>query len=226
VRPPGRVVLARAIGVVGVAVYNWWVILPFLSGWLVSPHGFFSDLSADGQPHAEVIRRLDLASALLLLLALLLRGPVGRGGSRPEWRWLVGFTAAVVMGARFPYACASELDSACRALERHLDLPAHHYVHMGAGIAEFTTMTMAIWLAHGRTRGADNRADRVTRSMVIVLAVAYPLLAVSYLAHWMGAVIEPVFFVTFSAMILFELLEPSELAEATAQPAGPPPQTD
>ena len=219
-----RLWASRVLALAGVGLYNWWVVLPFLTGWLVSLHGFFSDLSADGAPHAAVLRRLDLVSAILLLGALLLRGPIGRTGPRPEWRWLVAFTAAALLGARFPYACASELDSSCRALERHLDLPAHHYVHMFAGVTEFTTMTIAIWLAYRRTREVDGRDHTITTAMVVVLVAAYPLLAVAYLAHWMGAIIEPVFFVTFSAMILFEIFEPSEPAGTTGTtgPAGDP----
>jgi hypothetical protein len=40
-----------------------------------------------------------------------------------------------------------------------------------------------------------------------VLVVAYPLLAASYLTDRMGAFVEPVFFVCFSAMAAVELFE-------------------
>ena len=170
--------------------------------------GFFSDLSADGQPHAIVLRRLDLAAATLILVALLLRGSASGDGPRREWRWLVAFAACGMIGARFPYACAEGLDSACRAAERHLDLAPHHYVHMAAGIAEFTTATVAIWLAHRRTRDDRDLEGRVAHLLIVVLVVAYPLLGVAYLGDRLGSLIEPVFFVSFSTMVVLELFEP------------------
>jgi len=211
-RPPrltvSRVNAGRALGVVGVAVYNWWVIVPFLHGWLSSLDGFFSDLSADGQLHAIPLRRLDLAAAILVLAALLLRGPDSRDGPRREWRWLVAFAACGLIGARFPYACAEGLDAACRSAERHLDLAPHHYVHMAAGIAEFLTVTVAIWLAHRRTRDDHDLEGRLASVLIMVLAVAYPILGVAYLSDRLGSLIEPVFFVAFSTMVVLELFEP------------------
>lgn len=204
-RPVGA---ARAIGVVGVAVYNWWVVVPFLHGWLSSLDGFFSDLSADGQDHAMVLRRLDLAAAGLILVALLLRGSASRDGPRREWRWLVAFATFGMIGAWFPYACAEGLDAACRSSERHLDLAPHHYIHMAAGIAEFTTATVAIWLAHRRTRDDHDLEGRLAHVLIVVLAVAYPILGVAYLGDRLGSLIEPVFFATFSTMVLLELFEP------------------
>jgi len=201
--------VARVLAVVGVVVYNWWVVIPFLPGWLSSLDGFFSDLSADGQAHAIVLRRLDLVAAALILVALLLRGPDGPGGPRREWRWLVAFAAFGLIGARFPYACAEGLDKACRAAERHLDLAPHHYVHMASGIAEFATATVAIWLAFRRTRGEQRVVARLSHALVIVMVVAYPLLGVAYLGDRLGSLIEPVFFVTFSAIVLLEVFEPS-----------------
>ncbi|HEX7444433.1 MAG TPA: DUF998 domain-containing protein, partial [Acidimicrobiales bacterium] len=204
----GRLSVSRALGVAGVVVYNWWVVVPFLHGWLSSLDGFFSDLSADGQVHAVVLRRLDMVSAALILGALLIRGPVGRAGPRREWRWLVAFGAAAMIGARFPYACAEGLDAACRSAERHLELAPHHYVHMAAGIAEFTTATVAIWLAYRRTRGTAAPEGRLAQVLMVVLVVAYPILGVAYLGDRLGSLVEPVFFVSFSAMVLIEVFEP------------------
>ncbi len=208
VRNQRRLGIARAVGVVGVAVYNWWVVVPFLHGWLSSYNGFFSDLSADGQKHAVVLRQLDLVAAGLILVALLLRGAIGRAGPRREWRWLVAFAAFGLIGARFPYACAEGLNAACRSAERHGDLAPHHYVHMAAGIGEFATATVAIWLAHRRTRDDHDLEGRLAHLLIVVLVVAYPVLAVAYLGDRLGSLIEPVFFVSFSGMVLIELFEP------------------
>ena len=207
---PQRIAVARAMGVVGLVIYNWWVIVPFEHGWLTSVDGFFSDMSADGQPHAGFLQRADMAAGVLLVIALLLRGPVGSDGTRRrEWRWLVAFAVLGAIGGRFPYACAAGLDAACRSLERSLDLPWHHYVHMAAGVGEFATITLAIWLAYRRTRGTDSTESQVFRFLVYVLVVAYPLLAVAYLGDVWGSIIEPVFFLVFTAVLVAELFEPA-----------------
>jgi len=206
---PQRIAVARVVGIVGLVIYNWWVIVPFRPGWLTSVDGFFSDLSADGQAHAGALQRADMVAGVLLVTALLLRGSVGTDGTpRREWRWLVAFAALGAIGGRFPYACAAGLDTACRQLERSLELPWHHYVHMASGVAEFATITVAIWLAYRRTRASDSSESHVFRVLIYVLVVAYPLLAVAYLGDVWGSIIEPVFFLVFTSVLLAELFEP------------------
>ena len=206
---PRRIVAARVVGILGLISYNWWVIVPFEPGWLTSIDGFFSDMSADGQPHAWFMQRADIVAGILLVAALLLRGPIGSQGTRRrEWPWLVAFAGLGAIGGRFPYACAAGLDSGCRTLERHLDLPWHHYVHMAAGVGEFATITLAIWLAYRRTREDDSSESHVFHFLIYLLVVAYPLLAVAYLGDVWGSLIEPVFFVAFTATLLAELFEP------------------
>jgi hypothetical protein len=210
---PQRLRVARALGVVGLVIYNWWVLVPFERGWMTSIDGFFSDMSADGQPHAPLMQRADMVAGVLLVTALLLRGPTGADGSRRrEWPWLVAFASLGAIGGRFPYACAAGLDSACRSMERHLELPWHHYVHMASGVSEFATITIAIWLAYRRTRQADTLEARALRFLIYVLVVAYPLLAVAYLGDGGGSLIEPVFFLAFTAVLLAELFEPAGTA--------------
>src|SRR5208283_1649897 len=47
-----RLRAATTTGLVGVAAYNWWIVVPFRSGLLKSPNGFFSDLEVSGRPDA------------------------------------------------------------------------------------------------------------------------------------------------------------------------------
>jgi hypothetical protein len=42
-----------------------------------------------------------------------------------------------------------------------------------------------------------------------VLAVSYPVLGVVYLTDRLGTFIEPIFFISFSAMLLAEVFEPT-----------------
>lgn len=220
--PPGavRMTAGRALGVAGLSAYNWWLVAPLLPGASRSFGSFFSDLAADGQPHAEVLQRLDLLAGTLVLAGLVLRGPVGRHGPRREWPWLVAFAASAGLGGAFPYACASSLDATCRTLERHVDLPAHHYVHMFAGVSEFVVATAAIVFAHLSTLESADREARVAKRLVWVMVVGHPVLVLAYLTRRWGVLIEPVFFVAFSAMVVVELFTPPG-ADATTPSSAP-----
>ena len=197
-----------AVGVVGVALYNWWVVVALHGHLMTTPDELFSDLDATGRPDAALLQHLDLTAGLVLIVALLLRGRRGPGGTRAEWPWLVGFAASGAVGGHFAYACPEGISAACRSAEWRLALPPHHYVHVLAGIAEFTTATVAVYLAWQRTRPVDRPTTRTVRWTGRVLVASYPLLGVAYLTDRLGALVEPIFFVCFSVMVLVELLEP------------------
>ncbi len=203
-----RLATAKVVGVAGVLAYNWWVVVPFVPGLMPSVNGFFSDLEATGRPHAGLMSDADLCAGILMVTALLLRGSTSRQGVRPEWKWLVAFGLAGAIGGRYPYACAEGLSAACRQLEWHLQLPLHHYVHVVSGIAEFATLTTAAFVAFRRTRRQGTLEARVYAAVVTVLLIGYPLLGLVYITDRLGTLVEPVFFVAFSTMVLAELFEP------------------
>jgi hypothetical protein len=203
-----RVDMARALGIGGVAAYNWWVVVPFVPGLMTSPNEFFSDLEVPGLRDADLMQRADILAGILLVAALLLRGASGPNGARREWKWLVAFAAAGGIGGRFPYVCSEGLSATCRNLEWHLELPLHHYIHVVSGIAEFLFLTVAVVVAVRRTRGQTTREARAFRVILKVLIVGYPFLGLVYLTDRLGAFVEPVFFVAFSAMIIVSLFEP------------------
>jgi len=211
-----RVDLARAMGIGGVVAYNWWVAVPFIPGLMASRNEFFSDLEVPGLRDADLMQRADLVAGVLLLVAMLLRGASGRQGTRREWKWLVAFAAAGAIGGRFPYVCSEGLSATCRNLEWHLQLPLHHYIHVASGIAEFLFLTVAVVVAVRRTRGETTPEARAFRVILKALIVGYPLLGFVYLSdHW-GAFVEPIFFVSFSAMIIVSLFEPLRRATVPA----------
>lgn len=208
-RRSSRVLFGRILGVLGLAIYNWWIVVASNSHLLTGSDELFSDLEAFGRPDANLLQRLDLVAGLTLLAALLLRGPSGRLGPRPEWKWLVGFSAAAALGGQFAYACSEGLSAVCRRAEWHLQLPFHHYVHVLSGVVEFAAATMAIYLAGKRTRGQRTLAARAIKWIAVTLLVAYPLLGVCYVSDRFGAFVEPVFFVCFSTVVAIELFEPA-----------------
>lgn len=219
---PWRRPAAIAVGVVGVAVYNWWLPVAVSRRLLTSPDELFSDLEAAGRHDATLLQHLDLAAGLILLVALLLRGPVSRAGGvgsagagvsgsgitrRSEWPWLIAFAVSGAVGGRFAYACPEGLSASCRAAEWRLALPHHHYVHVVAGIVEFVTGTVAIYLAWQRTRAGRSAVTRAMRWTGRALVVSYPVLGFAYLTDRLGAFVEPVFFACFSVVVAVELLE-------------------
>jgi hypothetical protein len=203
-----RLTAAKLVGVAGVLAYNWWVVVPFVPGLMPSVNGFFSDLEASGRPHAPLMSDADLIAGVLLAAALVLRGSNARGAVRKEWKWLMLFAIGGAVGGRYPYACAEGLSATCRTLEWHLQLPIHHYVHVVAGITEFATLTTAAVIAMRRTRGQGTIEARIYSGLVKALAIGYPFLGLAYLTNRMGTLVEPVFFVAFSVMILADVFEP------------------
>jgi hypothetical protein len=203
-----RLTAAKLVGVAGVLAYNWWVVVPFVPGLMPSVNGFFSDLEASGRPHASLMSDADLIAGVLIAAALVLRGSNARGAVRKEWKWLMLFAIGGAVGGRYPYACAEGLSATCRTLEWHLQLPIHHYVHVVAGITEFATLTTAAVIAMRRTRGQGTIEARIYSGLVKALAIGYPFLGLAYLTNRMGTLVEPVFFVAFSVMILADVFEP------------------
>ena len=201
------IILAEVLGLVGIALYNWWVYVAVAGHEMRSGGEFFSDLEASGRPDASMLQHLDLAAGIVLLAALLLRGPRGPLGRRPEWIWLVAFTICGAIGGHFAYACQEGLSATCRRAEWHLQLPLHHYLHVVSGLLEFATMTVAVSLMRKRTRDYASGVARLARTVWRTLLVAYPVLAVAYLSDRFGAFIEPVFFICFSAIVAAEILE-------------------
>ena len=208
-RVTARVSIARVLGVVAILLYNWWIAVAIHGNLLTSSDEFFSDLEAVGRPHAALLQHLDLAAGVVMLVALTLRGARSRGSVRAEWPWLVGFALASALGGQFAYACSEALSATCRSAEWHLRLPAHHYVHVIAGVIEFATASFAVYVAWRRTRNDNVAAAHVVRGVGVAFIVGYPLLALAYLSDSYGAFVEPIFFICFSTMAAVELCEKS-----------------
>jgi hypothetical protein len=196
-----RVVASRSIGLAGLAAYNWWVWVLAFTSWPTSPNVLFSDLETAGGPHAALLSHLDVAAGLLLLLALLLQGRPGAASPRLVWSLLIGFTLACIVGGLFPYVCPEGASAVCRSAEWHFRLPFRHYIHVVSGITEFALITLAVLVAWRRRVEVSEPLAKTASAVGVVLLVAYPLLAVAYLTDRLGAVVEPVFFVGWSAVL-------------------------
>jgi len=204
---PWRHPAAMTLGLVGIALYNWWLVVALSGRRVTTPDELFSDLEAVGRPDAAILQRLDLTAGLVILAALLLRGRHGPDGPRSEWPWLVAFAVSGAVGGHFSYVCPEGLSATCRSQEWRLALPPHHYILVLAGITEFAAATVAIYLARHRTRLVEEPVTWAICWTWRALLVAYPLLAVAYITDRFGALVEPAFFVCFSAMVAAELFE-------------------
>ena len=195
---PWRRPAAVALGVVWLALYNWWIPVASRRKLMTSPDELFSDLEATGRPDATLLQHLDLAAGLVLVVALLLRGSQARGGRRSEWPWLMAMAVAGAIGGQFSYACPEGLSASCRAAEWRLALPRHHYVHVLAGIAEFAFATVAVYLAWKRTR-PNKSAIATTVRWTGPCDGRWPTRSsgIAYITDRFGAFVEPVFFTCF-----------------------------
>ena len=200
-------VLAELFGLVGLALYNWWVYVAASGNLMRNSDEFFSDLEAVSRPDAALLQHLDLAAGLVLAAALLLRGSRGPLGRRPEWIWLVACTLMGAVGGHFAYQCQEGLSAACRSAAWHLRLPLHHYLHVVSGVVEFATLTTAVFLMRKRTRHQVSALAKVVTTVWWTLLVTYPVLAVAYLLNRFGAFIEPIFFICFTLIVAAEILE-------------------
>jgi len=202
-----RRVLAWAACAGGLAAYNWWVLVPLKPGLMTSPSELFSNLEVSGQPYASVMQHLDMLSGLLLLGAFLATGRRSLPAGRRDWLAMIVFSAAGLAGGVFPEVCADGVNALCRREEWHFQLPAGQYVHMVAGIVEFAAITVALFAAMRRTRASQALTARVYRRLWLGALVCYPLLGLAYLLNRMGGVMEGVFFIGFTVMVITQVAE-------------------
>jgi hypothetical protein len=199
--------LAWALGVAGLAAYNWWIVVPLRPGLLHSPNEVFSNLEVTGRPFAAALQIADLLSGLLMLAAFVLVGGRSVRGGRRDWLALVTFAVTVALGGFFPETCADSINAACRRREETFQLPASQYLHIAASLVEFGAITLALVIAVARTRGQRTRVAVSYRILAWAAAVGYPLLGLSYLVSRYSAVIEAAFFTGFTVLVVTELSE-------------------
>jgi hypothetical protein len=200
-------VVAWTAGTAGLLAYNWWVLVPFKPGLLRSPDEFFSNLEVSGHPYAMVMQHADVLAGLLLLVAFAVAGSRNLPGGWWEWLGMVVFSVAGGVGGLFPQVCSDGISARCLNLEWQFSLPASQYVHDGAGIIEFTAITLTLGHAVLRTRSERTPTARRYRRLIIGAGVAYLFLLLAYLFDALGAVVEGVFFVGFAVMVLTQLAE-------------------
>lgn len=199
--------MAWAAGAVGLALYNWWVLVPFRPGLLRSPDELFSDLEVRGQPFASAMQHADLFSGLLLMVAFLAVAGAGARARWGEWAGMMVAAAAGAAGGAFPESCADGINAVCRQRETSFALPLHDYIHDIAGLCELAGVTVTLVLAYRRARGDRTGAARTYRSLGRVALVVYPLFGLSYLTDRLGAVIEPVLFIGLTIVVITQLAE-------------------
>lgn len=200
--------LAWLCGIAGLLAYNWWLLVPLKHGLMRSPNELFSNLEVTGQPYAIAMQRADVAAGILLLLAFVLAGSRSLPGGRREWLGMVVFAMAGAIGGLFPQVCADSLSHGCMSAEWHFQLAVSQYVHDGSGIIEFAGITLALLLAARRTGGSPRTVTaRGYWFLGWAAVIGYPVLGVCYLFNVYGGVVEALFFLGFTAMVLLQLSE-------------------
>lgn len=204
---PRRAALAWTVGAGSLLAYNWWVLALFKPGLITSPDELFSNLEVSGHPYAAAMSYSDVIAGALLVAAFLVIGERTVAGGRRDWLWMLGFAIAGIAGGSFPEVCEDGVSAVCRRQEWHFQLPAGQYVHIVAGIGEFTAITVALVIAMRRTRGQRTLPVKGYRWLWRAALVGYPLLGLAYLTDRYGGVMEAVFFTGFTLMVVTELVE-------------------
>jgi hypothetical protein len=204
--------LVLALGTCGALAYNWWFLAPFRPGLMRSPDELFSDLEITGHPFATLMQRADLLSGLTMLAAFAVAGT--RHGSRSDWLCMMLFSLAGVASGLFPETCADGISRSCRQLEAGLRLPAAQYLHIAAGVVEFGGITAALAFAVYRTWRQRTAIAKMYLRLAVAAVAAYPLLGLALLTDRLGAIVEGLFFVGFSVMVMAELLERTRVVAA------------
>jgi hypothetical protein len=222
-----RQVLAWTLALAGLLAYNWWLLVPLKPGLMTSPNELFSNLEVSGQPYAAAMQHADLLSGVLLFGAFLAAGRRRIPAGHRDWLAMLAFAVGGAAGGLFPEVCADGISALCREQEVHFQLPAGQYVHIVAGIAEFSAITIALILAIRRTRPSHGRYATVYRRLGIGAIICYPLLGLAYLVNRMGGVMEAVFFVGFTVMVATQIAErTSRKCRRTAERQGTRTLTD
>jgi hypothetical protein len=134
---------------------------------------------------------------------------------------MLAFAAAGALGGLFPEVCADGINAVCRRLEYRFELPASQYIHVAAGILEFAGVTLALLWAWRRTRGQSTRPAAVYRALGIGALIAYPLLGAAYLFDRLGGIMEAVFFIGFTVMVIAQLADRTAAARVAARAVAP-----
>jgi Protein of unknown function (DUF998) len=213
-----RRVLAWSFCVAGLVAYNWWILVPLKPGLMTSPDELFSNLEINGQPYATAMQHADLASGILVAAAFLAVGRRSVRSGLRDWLAMLVFAAAGAVGGVFSEVCADGISASCRRQEYHFQLPASQYVHTAAGIVEFAAITIALYLALRRTRGTMSRTAGSYRWLWRGALICYPFLGLAYLVNRMGGVMEGVFFVGFTIMVVTEIAERTRTPGYSRQP--------
>lgn len=203
---PRRTITYLAL-VIGLLLFNWWLALP----WLVEEHRMFdrllSDATATGAQNAIALRVMEGCGAVLLFVALLLRGRLDRDGAvRRDWWCAVVLVVFESTNAIFVEACQSGTDTVCFDRELRLELPWYHYVHIVGGFIEWIAAILVAWFGWRRLRGTTRGS--VFGWLLVYGAITVWPLAAAFLAHRLFSVVEVTVYVAFSIVLVLTVTEP------------------
>lgn len=165
--------MPRVAAVTAAVLYSSWVMAPLVRPRRDTLHGFVSELGAANQPHHALFGGLDLAAAVLVLLAaaVLLKESGARAGAGA----LAVFGVGLLVGAIAPMDCAPSLARSCAVAERAGRVSWRENVHTAGSVLEFTGLIASMALLSWRFR---NRAAYRT------WLLAAPIVAL--LGLWVG----------------------------------------
>lgn len=194
--------------VVGLLLFNWWLALPWVVGGDRILDRLLSDATAVGAQSAATLRVMEGTGAVLLLVALLLRGPADRVGAvRRDWWWAVVLVVFEFVDSLFVEACQSGTDRGCFEREVRLQLPWYHYLHIAGGAIEWIAAILVAWTGWRRLRGTSRGS--IYGWLLVYGAVVLAPLALAFVTHRLFSVVEFTVYVAFSIVLVLTVTEPA-----------------
>ncbi|HZE41211.1 MAG TPA: DUF998 domain-containing protein [Stackebrandtia sp.] len=175
--------------------YSTWTVAGWLNPALGGLTSLASELGASNQPWSGFFRGGDVATGVLVLVAV-----AAMWGRRPRGGWwaMLAFGAATILDAAVcTLVCAPSIDARCEAASEAMELPLHHQGHVVTSTIAVTALLVAAVLFARWRRGAT--AYVLTGLLVGITAVA----VVTMLAEWMDGPVQRVQLVAMSAWLVW-----------------------
>ena len=157
---------------VGAVLYSNWLLEMVFTRTLPDPDLYISELAAADQPHGEWFRDLDVAAAVVLIVATVaaLIGVPGGRWSRRGWVALGVFAVATAVDSSvWRLVCAPSSNAACAARESAHTVPIGHQLHwLSSGIVLVAAVVSLFAFVVADFRGRTPAPVRRTGLFVLV----------------------------------------------------------
>lgn len=152
--------LTAVVAVAAALTYSSWLLGPVLNPELPAAHAFASELAAGGQPFSWVFRLADLATAILVLVVVVVNWRSFRSRREALSGWprfvpivilgsAVAFVVATALDAAFPMPCAEALVGPVVAASPQCRTPAmliHEFASVTVSLSTISACVLTVFM--------------------------------------------------------------------------------